>query len=188
MAKGRRQPWRRWSGLDAHRPKPWREATKCIFCGIEETQTTEGRLTHEHVFSNWTRRFVPRTMRGYRSLRAIRQPDRTSFAMVRRRSGDLRDLQVRCVCGACNNGWMREFVDDCARPIMIPLITGSHVRIDPSQLRVIATWAAMKAMVAEFDEAFNSYHTPYAAEVSASLFATAATRMEHLHCSLYSIQ
>jgi hypothetical protein len=149
----RRRPLRpRWSGLDAHRPKPWREPTKCIFCGIEDWKTPDGILTREHAFSNWTRRFVPRTMKGYRSLRARRQLDRTNFVFVPHGSGDLRDWKVRCVCANCNNGWMRKWVDEPAKPLMIPLMTGAHTRVTPAQQRIIATWAAMKAMVIEHGE------------------------------------
>jgi hypothetical protein len=122
-------PPRRWAGLDAHRPRPWKQTTRCIFCGVEASQTAEGALTKEHVYSNWTRRFVPRTTTMFRSLRATEHPDRTDFVFVKR-PGDVRDWQVLCVCAACNNGWMRRQIDDRARPIMIPLIqrpTGSLI-------------------------------------------------------------
>jgi hypothetical protein len=118
---------------------------------VEASQTPEGVLTREHVYSNWTRRFVPRTMKTFRSLRATAHADRTDFVLVNR-PGDVRDWQVLCVCAACNNGWMRRQIDDRARPIMIPLIKGEPVRLSPDQQRIIATWAAMKAMVAEYGE------------------------------------
>ena len=47
---------------------------------------------------------------------------------------------------------MRREIDDRARPIMIPLIKGDHVRLSPDQQQTIATWATMKAMVAEYAE------------------------------------
>jgi hypothetical protein len=152
-------PPRRWAGLDAHRPLPWKQTSKCIFCGVHAAQTPEGALTREHVYSNWTRRFVPRTMKNYRSLRATAHPDRTDFVLVKR-PGDVRDWQVPCVCAACNNGWMRQQIDNRARPIMIPLIKGQQLRLSPDQQRIVATWAAMKAMVAEYgeSEAVTTHH------------------------------
>lgn len=149
----------RWVGLDAHRPRPWKQTTKCIFCGVEASRTPEGALTKEHVYSNWTRRFVPRTMKMFRSLRATEHPDRTEFVFVRR-PGDVRDWQVLCVCAACNNGWMRRQIDDRARAIMIPLIQGQRARLSPDQQRIIAAWAAMKAMVAEYadSECVTTHH------------------------------
>ena len=144
-------PPRRWAGLDLHRPRPWKQTTKCIFCGVEAARTPEGALTREHVYSKWTRRFVPRTLKIFRSLRATAHPDRTDFVFVKR-PGDVRDWQVLCVCKACNNGWMRQQIDDRVRPIMIPLMKGQQVRLSPDQQRIIATWATMKAMVAEYGE------------------------------------
>jgi hypothetical protein len=35
---------------------------------------------------------------------------------------------------------------------MIPLIKGQRVRLSPDQQKIVATWAAMKAMVAEYAE------------------------------------
>jgi hypothetical protein len=124
----------------------FRQATRCIFCG------SPGPLTDEHVFSRWTHRFLPpRSMKKYHVLRAetyIEKSDRFLF----KRAGDIRDWQIECVCERrCNNGWMRQNIEDRARPIMIPLITGQPARILPEQQRVIAAWAVLKAMVAEYD-------------------------------------
>jgi len=150
----------RWSGLDAHRPRPWRQTTKCIFCGIEGSQTSEGALTKEHVYSNWTRRFVPRTLKKFKSLRAAARTDHTQFVYINR-PGDIRDWQVLCVCAVCNNGWMRQQIENPARPIMIPLIRGEPVRLSPDQQQIVATWAVAKAMVAEFaeSESVTTHHT-----------------------------
>jgi hypothetical protein len=72
---------------------------------------------------------------------------------VTKRGGDIHDMQVKCVCGkdvkSCNNGWMREF-ENQARPILIPLMNGARLRLSPDQQEVVAGWAAMKAMVAEY--------------------------------------
>jgi hypothetical protein len=80
----------RWIGLDAHRPKPWRQTTRCIFCGMEGSRTARGSLTNEHVYSNWTRRFVPRSLKNFKQLRATARSDRTHFLFVSR-PGDIRD-------------------------------------------------------------------------------------------------
>jgi hypothetical protein len=176
-----RLPRRRWAGLDAHRPQPWKETTKCIFCGVEASQTPEGSLTHEHVYSNWTRRFVARTMKSFRSLRATAYPDRTAFVFVNR-PGDVRDWKVLCVCASCNNGWMRHQIDDRARPIMIPLIKGQQIRLSPDQQRTIAAWAAMKAMVAEYGESeyVTTHHTQRRAHARASgPSKSLCTKQEH---------
>jgi len=98
-------------------------------------------------------------MANYQSLRATGYIDRTDFVIVRRQ-GDIRDTKIRCVCEArCNNGWMRTKVDERARPFLLPLFRGDATRLTPEAQRIIATWAAMKAMVGEYDE--SSYVTTH---------------------------
>ena len=130
---------------------PFQEATRCIFCG-------SNNLTSEHVFSRWTHQFLPpRSMRKYHIMRADAQTDRSDRFLIKR-PGDIRDWKIPCVCErVCNNGWMRRCVENKARPIMIPLINGdatlkgATTRIFPHQQKIIATWAILKAMVAEYD-------------------------------------
>lgn len=70
--------------------------------------------------------------------------------------GALRDWQIKCVCGgdrkSCNSGWMRERIEDPARPILEKLLRGGSTRISPAEQQRVAAWAALKAMVAEYDE------------------------------------
>lgn len=121
------------------------EITKCIFCG------TGGPLTQEHVFSKWTHRYLSTARMGkYHSVRGIRNPTDSEHHVIKR-LGDIRDWQIRCVCDkTCNNGWMRQLVEDRARPALLPLIKGDSLRINPAQQELIATWATMKAMVTEW--------------------------------------
>lgn len=68
--------------------------------------------------------------------------------------GNLRDWQVRCVCGetktSCNNGWMR-IIENQAIPILTPMINGNNILLYPHHQKVIATWAALKFMISEYD-------------------------------------
>lgn len=96
-------------------------------------------------------------MKRYHVMRAETYFDRSERALIKR-LGDIRDWQIGCVCEPrCNNGWMRQQVEEIARPIMIPLITGHHhftgqpIRLTPREQKAIATWAVLKAMIAEFD-------------------------------------
>jgi hypothetical protein len=100
-------------------------------------------------------------MKKYQILKAetyIERSDRFLF----KRAGDIRDWQVQCVCEVkCNNGWMRQKIEDPARAVMVPIITGQRVRISVEHQRIIAAWATLKAMVAEFDEyaRVTTHHT-----------------------------
>ncbi len=120
--------------------------TKCIFCGFT------GKLTREHVMSRWThlKYLPPRTMRKYRTLKATAMPASTTFK-IGKVAGDIRDWQVLCVCEkTCNNGWMRRSVEDPARPILKDLLAGNSVQLTPEKQRKVASWAALKVMVAEY--------------------------------------
>lgn len=79
--------------------------------------------------------------------------DRGEFFAGRLR-GNIRDWQIKCVCGGddqtCNNGWMRKLVDEKASPILSRLIQGDEVRITSLQQQYIASWAALKCMIAEY--------------------------------------
>jgi hypothetical protein len=125
---------------------PFQEATRCIFCD-------HSRLNLEHVFSRWTHRFLPpRAMKKYQVVRVDAQITQSDRYMITR-AGDIRDWQIRCVCeNNCNNGWMRQNIENVARPIMIPLIQGGQtLRLSSTQQEKIAAWAVLKAMIAEFD-------------------------------------
>ena len=129
---------------------------KCIFCG------EVGILTGEHVISHWCHKYLPPRSSGrYSSLRATAYRDRTDFVKVWR-TGDIRDTKIYCVCGEkCNNGWMRRNVENPSIPTLKTLILGKTTRIFPHQQRLIATWAVMKAMVAQYDESSHRtiHHT-----------------------------
>jgi hypothetical protein len=54
---------------------------------------------------------------------------------------------------------MRKNIEDPAKPILTALIKGDALRLSPDQQQRIATWAALKAMVAEYDH--NSWVTTH---------------------------
>jgi hypothetical protein len=130
---------------------PFQKATRCIFCGASQ-------LNGEHIFPRWSHTFLPpRSMRKYHVMRVDAQLTQSDRFLIKR-AGDIRDWKVVCVCEkTCNNGWMRERVENVARPVMIPLIEGDRflrgetTRIPPHQQKIIATWAVLKAIIAEYD-------------------------------------
>jgi hypothetical protein len=134
---------------------PFQEATCCIFCGSRD-------LSHEHIFSRWTHKFLPpRSMTKYH-VRLVENFIEKSERFLLKRAGDIRDWQVRCVCeDKCNNGWMRKHIEDLARPVMTCLIRGHQLRLSPDQQKHIAAWAALKAIIAEYDSQgwVTTHHT-----------------------------
>jgi len=118
---------------------------KCVFCGAPPP------LTGEHVFPRWSHQYLPpNSAKNYESLRGVRGPDSSTHYEITK-PGDIRHWKVPCVCGPlCNNGWMRQRIEDFAKPILIPLIKGESCRIMPADQVRIASWAVLKAMVAEW--------------------------------------
>ncbi len=118
---------------------------KCIFCGAPPP------LTGEHIFPRWCHKYLPPSTKvKYESVRGLRNPYESQHHVITR-PGDIRHWKVPCVCHAhCNNGWMRNQIEDTAKPVLIPLIAGESYRIFPADQLRIAAWAALKAMVAEW--------------------------------------
>jgi hypothetical protein len=75
-----------------------------------------------------------------------------------KRSGDVHDFQIRCVCGGlrntCNAGWMKD-IEDAAKPIMVPMMNGNKIRLNPDAQKKLAAWSALKAMVMEYNQIGN---------------------------------
>jgi hypothetical protein len=115
-----------------------RDTARCIFCGKHET-------TKEHVYPKWSHPYLlPRTKSQNRITISIRYPDRIEAAAFK--MPPLRDWQIKCVCGDCNNGWM-SILEKRLKPIMIPLMRGRKTHLSDSKLEAIATWAILKVMV-----------------------------------------
>lgn len=95
----------------------------------------------------------PRSPGKDRSLRGLLYVDRQDTKTFKLR-GAVRDWQVRCVCGGshltCNNGWMR-LIENQAKLVMSPIITGEETRLSSVQQGIIASWAALICIVAECD-------------------------------------
>jgi hypothetical protein len=125
-----------------------RAPTVCIFCGSPD-------LTAEHVFSKWTHKFMtPRSKGRAIAYRGMQFPTRSDTSQYRL-PGQVRDWKIKCVCGACNNGWMRRLENAC-KPIMMPLILGQPSRLNPDQQAMIATWAVLKAIISEYGESVRA--------------------------------
>ena len=127
---------------------------KCIFCGSTD------ELTSEHIISRRYHKFIPRTMKSYKTLRSVEYPDRSSLR-IGKRNADPRDWKVKCVCEKnCNNGWMRE-LDDESESVLTPLFTGKPLRLTQEQQTTVATWTVMKAIVAEYEDPsdVSTHHT-----------------------------
>jgi hypothetical protein len=119
---------------------------KCIFCG-------GSGLSKEHVWPLWARDLLPRRIGGTHvkgEVTSVRgNPHKTAERKLKNFEGNVTTIQLRRVCGRCNNGWMSK-LETQAKPILSPLILGQPSILSADSQRVIATWIVMKFMITEF--------------------------------------
>lgn len=122
----------------------------CIFCG------DYGPLTQEHVFSKWTHKYLPkREGTRFSSLQATQYRTYSEFKRVSR-TGDVRDIKPYCVCETkCNNGWMRDYVENPSIPVLKPMICRESFRLIPRDQKLVASWAVLKAIASQYDSGEN---------------------------------
>jgi hypothetical protein len=109
-------------------------------------------MSQEDVWPTWLQNYITRNMRGYNLGQIIFNfPDTvTEFVeSITRRNGDPRIMRVRCVCQPCNSGWMGR-LQNLAKPLLVQLMNGEKIELEPQQQRTVAAWAAMSVMSAEF--------------------------------------
>jgi hypothetical protein len=121
----------------------------CVFCGAVG-------VSAEHVFGEWMSDLFPNAPRpkSYpQHYSAVgfnfdsRKGQSTSETTTVRGHPLVR--RVRRPCEPCNNGWMSMIEDAGARP-MRRLIHGDDSELSIEDLRAIATWAFLKAVIAEY--------------------------------------
>ena len=66
-------------------------------------------------------------------------------------AGDVRNRGIRTVCADCNSGWMSS-IEEMTRPVLEPLIRGQSSFLDQKAQKTLATWSAMKTMIAEYHD------------------------------------
>jgi hypothetical protein len=121
--------------------KPHRPPGRCIFCG-------SFGLTREHMWADWLRNYIPRSMPEHTEGSTILYPTIAETSQ-RRRTGDPHSRRIKCVCRPCNNEWMSR-LQETAKPYLVPMINGNHTILLRRGQRAIAAWAAMMVMVSEY--------------------------------------
>jgi hypothetical protein len=117
---------------------------KCIFC-------TRDGLSKEHLWPEWMHDLIrlPGITRANVSEYLVGDKTRGVTSAIRKvRQGHITTLKFRVVCEDCNNTWMGG-IEVAAKPILIPLIAGSGGYLNSDTQKQLATWAALKVMVAE---------------------------------------
>jgi hypothetical protein len=144
-------------GLFFHGSTMPKLVTKCIFCGRTD-------LSREHVWSTWMHQFIRKPNKPQKHIRRVISTSvktgikRETQAIVR--PGDIISMKLKVVCGNhCNAGWMSR-IESRVKPILIPLLLGLPTTLPKYSQEILATWIAMKLMVAEFSMPPDDIVTP----------------------------
>lgn len=118
----------------------------CVFCGADE-------VTDEHVWPEWISRYLnDEVLPGaeFGKSRFETDPSTMQRRQVGRKwGGPQLDLKVKRVCKPCNNHWMSD-IETGAIPYLKPMIRGEQVSLDEEARDIVATWAFLRAVMAEY--------------------------------------
>jgi hypothetical protein len=112
----------------------------CAFC-------QSPGLTREHIWADWLRRYIERTLESHTESVTVANRDGETETLFRR-TGDPHSRRIRCVCAACNNGWMSR-LQVAVKPFLVPTLEGRRISFHRRAQGVLAAWCAMTAMVVE---------------------------------------
>lgn len=117
----------------------------CIFC------TRHGDLSKEHFWSDWIAALLPDLDPSPAHIEFVSVHTMKSVPVSHKtmsRQGSAITKKLRVVCRGCNHGWMKA-IEEAARPMLAPMITGVPIVLDRDQQRIVAEWITLKMMVAE---------------------------------------
>jgi hypothetical protein len=114
---------------------------QCVFCGGKP-------LSKEHIWPRWLGPYIIRDQKNHASASTLVHETHTEESR-RLWGGDARGRSVRIVCKSCNGGWMSR-LQERAKRIVLPLVTGQQIELSTQDQRTLAFWCAMSAMTAEF--------------------------------------
>jgi len=77
------------------------------------------------------------------------EKDRRLHGSVTKVTGDPKSRRVKIVCQRCNNEWM-SILQDRAKPLLLPLMKGEKTTLNEQKQKIIAAWAAMTVINAEY--------------------------------------
>jgi hypothetical protein len=108
-----------------------RYVRNCIFCGSKAD-------SREHFWSNWALKRFATHVGLYSTVDDVEiyHPNQKA-------------VRVKCVCEACNTGWMKRLEDRVLAPISL-MMQDVSLQLDAQQQKVITRWAFKNAMVLEY--------------------------------------
>jgi hypothetical protein len=119
-----------------------RAIRQCIFC------PTKGRMSEEHVWPKWIRRYVPFDTPAHVRASIEYQAHQENILHAETRRGDPRYRGVHFVCHGCNTGWMSA-LQNAAKSPLLAMARGEARHLSEDEQKLVAAWATMSVMTAE---------------------------------------
>lgn len=114
----------------------------CIFCRLPFGR--DRSRSKEHIWPKWMHGLLPEQPGDQRLFDAAEPVGRHPFGRVLHKH-----FKPGVVCEPCNNNWMSR-LEIATKPILLPLMLGEAQHLDRESQTILATWACLKNMVAEF--------------------------------------
>ncbi len=114
----------------------------CIFCRMPFGP--DRPRSEEHIWPRWMHSLLPEKQGAQRLFDATELLENRPFGRVLHKH-----FKPRVVCRPCNNEWMSG-LETATKPILRPLMLGEPQHLDRRSQTILATWASLKNMVAEF--------------------------------------
>jgi hypothetical protein len=114
----------------------------CIFCRHPFSRTR--KRSDEHIWPRWMHGMLPEKKGAQRLFDDEKLIDDHAYGQVLHKH-----FKPGVVCEPCNNTWMSE-LEVATEPILRPLMLGEQTQLDRRSQTILATWACLKNMVAEF--------------------------------------
>lgn len=114
----------------------------CIFCRLPFSR--DRPRSEEHIWPRWMHDLLPEKQGAQRLFDATELREDRPFGRVLHKH-----FKPRVVCRPCNNDWMSR-LESATKPILRPLMLGEAQHLDRRDQTILATWACLKNMVAEF--------------------------------------
>lgn len=119
---------------------------RCIFCG-------RTGLSEEHIWPVWSHEFIRPKSGSHFHMRRLQtargQSTEKQLVSEIKHDGDITSMRFKIVCEHnCNNGWMSR-LEERAKPIIIPLLRGTHIALTKPNQELLATWIATKLLTLE---------------------------------------
>ena len=112
-------------------------ARRCIFCG-------NSPVSKEHAVPLWAAKLVKADPR-FRPPDHVTHTRRTPKRTHEWQGNDV-DVTAKCVCAACNNGWMAE-IEDRAKPLLTPMILGNRISLTMQEQEAITSWVTLRSLL-----------------------------------------